>query len=234
MVDGANRWQVFRHVTLPQLAPGHRLHRGLADHHRAAALRPRLHDDPGRPAGLHPDGRLLRLRLAFQTQRYGYGSAVAYGLFAVTMLLTVGMVIYARRSKAGGLLMAIDRIGTAPTSPQVTDAEDGAGLLAAVQPVAPAADAAGAALRAAAVQMVLTSFMTDADINRFPPRFIPHGLQPRGYADLFQQSHILRWLLNTVIVAVDRRRRSHLVLCSLAGYGFARLRVRRAHVRLLR
>jgi multiple sugar transport system permease protein len=37
--------------------------------------------------------------LAFQTQRYGYGSAVAYGLFVVTMLLTVGMVIYSRRAK---------------------------------------------------------------------------------------------------------------------------------------
>jgi len=36
---------------------------------------------------------------AFQLSHYGYGSAVAYVLFAVTMLITLGMVIYARRSK---------------------------------------------------------------------------------------------------------------------------------------
>ena len=37
--------------------------------------------------------------LAFQTRKYGYGSAVAYGLFALTMLLTVGMILYSRRGK---------------------------------------------------------------------------------------------------------------------------------------
>ena len=37
--------------------------------------------------------------LAFQTQRYGYGSAVAYGLFALTMVLTIAMILYSRRAK---------------------------------------------------------------------------------------------------------------------------------------
>ena len=32
-----------------------------------------------------------------ELQRFGYASAVAYGLFAVTMLLTLAMVVYARR-----------------------------------------------------------------------------------------------------------------------------------------
>jgi multiple sugar transport system permease protein len=36
--------------------------------------------------------------LAFQTQRLGYGAALAYLLFAVTMLLTVGVIWYSRRS----------------------------------------------------------------------------------------------------------------------------------------
>jgi multiple sugar transport system permease protein len=35
--------------------------------------------------------------LAFQTQRLGYGAAVAYLLFAVTMLLTIGVIWYSRR-----------------------------------------------------------------------------------------------------------------------------------------
>lgn len=73
------------------------------------------------------------------------------------------------------------------------------------------------------VQMVLTSFMTASDINRFPPRVIPTRLSLDGYTSLFQQSHILLWLLNTVIVSAIAIT-GQLVLCSLAGYGFARLR----------
>jgi multiple sugar transport system permease protein len=72
-------------------------------------------------------------------------------------------------------------------------------------------------------QMVLTSFMTSADINRFPPRLIPTRLSVTGYRTLFAESDILRWLLNTVIVAAIAIV-GHLVLCSLAGYGFARLK----------
>ena len=51
-------------------------------------------------------------------------------------------------------------------------------------------------------QMVLTSFMSDSDINRFPPRFIPTHLHLSGYAGLFTQSHILQWLVNTVVVFI--------------------------------
>ncbi|GLZ02408.1 carbohydrate ABC transporter permease [Actinoplanes sp. NBRC 103695] len=73
------------------------------------------------------------------------------------------------------------------------------------------------------VQMVLTSFMTSADINRFPPRLIPATLSLDGYRELFAQSNILQWLLNTVIVSTASIA-GHMILCSLAGYGFARLR----------
>jgi multiple sugar transport system permease protein len=34
---------------------------------------------------------------AFRLYQYGYASAVAYGLFGATMLITLGMVVYARR-----------------------------------------------------------------------------------------------------------------------------------------
>jgi multiple sugar transport system permease protein len=73
------------------------------------------------------------------------------------------------------------------------------------------------------VQMVLTSFMTATDIHRFPPRLIPTTFSLAGYRDLLAESHILRWLLNTVIVS-SISIVGHLALCSLAGYGFARLR----------
>jgi multiple sugar transport system permease protein len=73
------------------------------------------------------------------------------------------------------------------------------------------------------VQMVLTSFMSTAEINQFPPKLIPSSLHLEGYRTLLSQSHIIRWFGNTVLVsgiAVI----SHLVLCSTAGYGFARLK----------
>jgi multiple sugar transport system permease protein len=75
------------------------------------------------------------------------------------------------------------------------------------------------------VQMVLTSFMTDAEINSFPPRFIPSSINIAGYQGFFGDSLAPRWLLNTVVVATISVV-SHLVLCSLAGYGYARLKFR--------
>jgi multiple sugar transport system permease protein len=85
------------------------------------------------------------------------------------------------------------------------------------------------------VQMVLTSFMDDSEINRFPPRFLPSHLDlgrsgnakqfAGGYIGLFTDPSVPigRWLLNSVIVSAIAVA-SHLVLCSMAGYGFARLR----------
>ncbi|WP_432510767.1 carbohydrate ABC transporter permease [Kineococcus sp. SYSU DK001] len=73
------------------------------------------------------------------------------------------------------------------------------------------------------VEMLLTSLTPASDINRFPPAFLPSHLTLSGYEKLFEQSSILRWLLNTAVVSAAAIV-SHLVLCSLAGYGFARLR----------
>ncbi len=73
------------------------------------------------------------------------------------------------------------------------------------------------------VQMLSASLMSDADINRFPPRFLPHSLHVQGYVSLFTEAPAGRWLLNSTIV-VTIGVLAHLALCSLAGYGFARLR----------
>ena len=75
------------------------------------------------------------------------------------------------------------------------------------------------------VQMFLTSVTPAADINRFPPRFIPSSISFDGYAGLFSESDVMLWLGNTVIVSATAIA-SHVVLCSLAGYGFARLKFR--------
>jgi multiple sugar transport system permease protein len=73
------------------------------------------------------------------------------------------------------------------------------------------------------VQMVLTSFMSVKEINQFPPKLIPSSLHIEGYRTLLAQSHIIRWFANTVLVSTIAVV-SHLLLCSTAGYGFARLR----------
>ena len=75
------------------------------------------------------------------------------------------------------------------------------------------------------VQMILTSLMNDKEINAFPPKLIPSSLTLAGYVGFFGDSLAPRWLLNTVIVATISVA-SHLVLCSMAGYGYARLRFR--------
>nr|WP_042179938.1 carbohydrate ABC transporter permease [Kibdelosporangium sp. MJ126-NF4]CEL14108.1 N-Acetyl-D-glucosamine ABC transport system, permease protein 2 [Kibdelosporangium sp. MJ126-NF4]CTQ88475.1 N-Acetyl-D-glucosamine ABC transport system, permease protein 2 [Kibdelosporangium sp. MJ126-NF4] len=73
------------------------------------------------------------------------------------------------------------------------------------------------------VQLALTSLQPDADINRFPPRFWPSQFTVEGYVKLFEQTHVLRWLFNSAVVT-GISVLAHLVLCSLAGYGFARLK----------
>ncbi|KAD4060197.1 ABC transporter permease subunit [Arthrobacter yangruifuii] len=73
------------------------------------------------------------------------------------------------------------------------------------------------------VQMFLTSVTPEAEINRFPPAFIPSHITFAGFEKLFAESDILRWTGNTVLVSAVAII-SNIVLCSLAGYGFARLK----------
>ena len=85
------------------------------------------------------------------------------------------------------------------------------------------------------VQMFLASLAPAKELVTFPPPFIPSTLtlgepgtltkSATGYIGLFSDSPILQWLLNSFIVAVTAIA-SHMVFCSLAGYGFARLKFR--------
>ena len=82
------------------------------------------------------------------------------------------------------------------------------------------------------VQMIMVSFMPSRDINRLPPRFIPTTVTLDGYRGLLERSDVLIWLMNTVMVSTVAVG-SNVVLCSLAGYGFARLRFRGREVGFL-
>ena len=82
------------------------------------------------------------------------------------------------------------------------------------------------------VWMVLTSFMTNSEINRIPPTIFPHRLYTGGYSTVLANSDFPRWFLNSLIVS-GAAVLAQLVLCSLAGYAFARIRFRGSNVMLV-
>jgi len=72
-------------------------------------------------------------------------------------------------------------------------------------------------------QMLLASFSPAKDLVTFPPPFFPSHFTVDGFVKLFTTTDIMLWLRNTVLVSTAAVL-SNIVLCSLAGYGFARLR----------
>jgi multiple sugar transport system permease protein len=99
MIDGAGRFRILWHVIVPELRP---VTVFMVVWQTITALQ--LFDlvyttTRGGPLGSSKTIVYYVFELAFQTRKYGYGSAVAYGLFALTMVLTVGMILYSRRSK---------------------------------------------------------------------------------------------------------------------------------------
>lgn len=97
-VDGASGWRVFRHITLPELRPV-TVFAAIWQTITAMQLFDLIYTTTrGGPLNSTQTVVYYIYELAFQTQRLGYGAAVAYLLFAVTMLLTVCVIWYSRRS----------------------------------------------------------------------------------------------------------------------------------------
>jgi multiple sugar transport system permease protein len=97
-VDGASRWRVFRHITLPELRPV-TVFATVWQTITAMQLFDLIFTTTrGGPLNSTQTVVYYIYELAFQTQRLGYGAAVAYLLFAVTMLLTLGIIRYSRRN----------------------------------------------------------------------------------------------------------------------------------------
>lgn len=80
--------------------------------------------------------------------------------------------------------------------------------------------------------MLLSSFMSNAQINQFPPTIIPGSLHLDGWNTVLGDSEFPTWFLNSTIVAAVTVA-ANLVFCSLAGYAFARLRFRGSTVLFL-
>jgi multiple sugar transport system permease protein len=70
--------------------------------------------------------------------------------------------------------------------------------------------------------MLLTSLSSLDDTRRFPPR-LPSSLHFENFTKAWTQEPFGHWLLNSAIVSVTCVL-SNLVICSLAGYAFARIR----------
>jgi multiple sugar transport system permease protein len=79
-----------------------------------------------------------------------------------------------------------------------------------------------ALLAAPLAWMLLSSFMSTAQLNRFPPTIIPDSLHLDGYRYLFENAELPTWFVNSTIVS-GVCVVANLVFCSLAGYAFARM-----------
>ena len=71
--------------------------------------------------------------------------------------------------------------------------------------------------------MVVTSLETQAETRTFPPVLIPHHPQWSNYSHALDAAPFVRFAINSAVVAIVCVA-ANLVLCSVAGYAFARLR----------
>ena len=71
--------------------------------------------------------------------------------------------------------------------------------------------------------MIAASFMPAGEANAFPPRLWPSRFTGVHYADLFEHLSVARYAANSLIIAVATTAIA-LLLNSLAGYAFAKLR----------
>ena len=71
--------------------------------------------------------------------------------------------------------------------------------------------------------LIVTSLETPSEALHFPPILIPHAIRFANYSDALADAPFVRFLINSTVVAVVTVL-CNLVLCTLAGYAFARFR----------
>lgn len=91
LIDGANRIQTFMHITLPLLKPIllYVLITSLIGGLQIFDLPMLITDGMGAPEGALNTMVLYLYNQAFRFNNYGYASAVAYGLFIITVIISV-------------------------------------------------------------------------------------------------------------------------------------------------
>jgi multiple sugar transport system permease protein len=79
--------------------------------------------------------------------------------------------------------------------------------------------------------LLVSSFMTNAQINRFPPTIIPDSMHLEGFRYVVKNALFPRWFLNSTVVALAVVI-GNLIFGVLGGYAFARMRFRGSRVLL--
>lgn len=73
------------------------------------------------------------------------------------------------------------------------------------------------------IWMLVTSVETLNETHHFPPVFVPGSIRWQNYTTVLRSSPFARWFLNSTVVTVTVVL-ANLLLCSMAGYAFARIR----------
>ncbi len=96
-LDGANRWQTFWRIVWPQLAPV-TVFTAIWQTIGSIQLFDLVYTTTrGGPLDATKTVVYYLWEQAFRRLEFGYGSAVAYVLFGITLLITIGVVVYSRR-----------------------------------------------------------------------------------------------------------------------------------------
>jgi multiple sugar transport system permease protein len=97
-IDGANSWQIFWRVVWPQLAPV-TVFVAIWQTLQAIQLFDLVYTTTrGGPLEATQTIVYYLWKVAFQNLQFGYGSAVAYGLFFVTLIITIAVTVYSRKT----------------------------------------------------------------------------------------------------------------------------------------
>lgn len=106
LIDGANWWQRFRYITLPQLKPImlYVMITSLIGGLQMFDLPMLLTDGMGAPRGALNTMVLYLYNQAFKYNNFGYASAIAYGLFLITVVFSIIIfrTMYSKADKKGG------------------------------------------------------------------------------------------------------------------------------------
>ncbi|MDW2884646.1 carbohydrate ABC transporter permease [Exiguobacterium artemiae] len=91
LIDGATRWQIFSRITLPLLKPIllYIMITSLIGGLQLFDLPMLITDGVGAPDGALNTMVLYLYNQAFKYNNYGYAAAVAYGLFAITLVFSI-------------------------------------------------------------------------------------------------------------------------------------------------
>jgi len=96
-IDGANRWQQFRHITFPMLAPSFTMSiifmftGSMREYDRVAVL------TSGGPAGATETIAYKVVQIGFGANRLSYSASLAVYMLAIVSVLSIALTVYLRK-----------------------------------------------------------------------------------------------------------------------------------------